>query len=120
MRATKRAASIFLSTATASPPSGPSLPVPPNARVIDGRGKVAIPGLVNTHHHFFQILTRCLPGAQDAKLFDWLTYHYRVWKHLDAAAIAAAARLAMSELLLTGCTTTADHHYLFPGTLPRI
>ncbi len=93
---------------------GAALPVPDGARVIDGRGKVAIPGLINTHHHFFQILTRCLPGAQDAKLFDWLTYHYRVWKYLDAAAIAAAARLAMSELLLTGCTTTADHHYLFP------
>ena len=93
---------------------GPNLPVPPGTRVLDGRGKVALPGLINTHHHFFQILTRCLPGAQDAKLFDWLTYHYAVWQHLDAEGADAAARLAMSELLLTGCTTTADHHYLFP------
>ena len=93
---------------------GPGLRVPAGTRIIECRGKVALPGLVNTHHHFFQILTRCLPAGQNAKLFDWLNYHYRVWKHLDGEAFHAAARLAIAELLLTGCTTTADHLYLFP------
>jgi 8-oxoguanine deaminase len=93
---------------------GTSLPVPDGVHVLDCRGKVALPGLVNGHHHFFQTLTRCLPAAQDSKLFDWLGYHYGVWRHLDAEAMYAAARLATAELLLTGCTTTSDHLYLFP------
>ena len=93
---------------------GTSLPVPLDTRVVDCRGKAALPGLVNTHHHFFQVLTRCLPGAQNAKLFDWLVYHYQVWRHLDAESFYAAARAAIAELLLTGCTTTSDHLYLFP------
>jgi 8-oxoguanine deaminase len=93
---------------------GDNLESPPGARVIDCSGMVAIPGLVNAHHHFFQILTRCLPAAQDAKLFDWLNYHYGVWRHVDAEMVDSASRLAMAELLLTGCTTTSDHHYLFP------
>jgi len=96
---------------------GPRLSAPPGARVVDCSGKVALPGLVNTHHHFFQIMTRCLPGAQNAKLFDWLTYHYPIWRHVRAETVDAAARLAMAELLLTGCTTTSDHHYLFPPGL---
>ncbi|MBI5058189.1 8-oxoguanine deaminase [candidate division KSB1 bacterium] len=93
---------------------GQAIEPPAGAQVIDCRGKVAIPGLINCHHHFFQILTRCLPGAQDAKLFDWLVFHYPVWRHMNPAAFRAANRLAICELLLTGCTTTSDHLYLFP------
>lgn len=93
---------------------GKCLPLPSGAQVLDCRGKVALPGLVNTHHHFFQTLTRCLPAAQNSKLFDWLDYHYGVWRHLDGEAMFAAARLAVAELLLSGCTTTSDHPYLFP------
>ena len=89
---------------------------PPDAdtRVIDCSRHVVIPGLVNTHHHFFQTLTRNLPGAQDAKLFDWLVYHYEVWKHLDERSVRLSTLLACAELLLTGCTCTTDHHYLYP------
>jgi cytosine/adenosine deaminase-related metal-dependent hydrolase len=93
---------------------GPNLTVPEKARTVDCRGKVALPGLINTHHHFFQILTRCLPEGQNEKLFEWLLYHYGVWKYVDAEMVDAATRLALAELLLTGCTTTSDHLYLFP------
>lgn len=85
--------------------------------VIDGSHFVAIPGLVNTHHHFFQALTRCLPGAQDSGLFDWLVFHYPVWKHFDEEMFRASFRLAIAELLLSGCTFTCDHHYLFPSSV---
>ncbi len=77
---------------------------------------VVVPGFVNTHHHFFQTLTRALPDAQDAKLFEWLLYHYEVWKHIDSEAVRASTMLAVGELLKTGCTTTTDHHYLYPRT----
>ncbi|MCX7847969.1 MAG: 8-oxoguanine deaminase [bacterium] len=81
---------------------------------IDCRWAVAVPGMVNTHHHLFQVLTRNLPGGQDAKLFDWLVYHYEIWRGVTPEAEYAAARCGLGELLLTGCTTSADHHYLFP------
>lgn len=93
---------------------GNDLPQADAVRVLDGRGKVVLPGLINTHHHFFQILTRCLPGGQNAALFDWLAFHYPIWKFIDEEGFRAANRAAMGELLLTGCTTTADHLYLFP------
>lgn len=86
-------------------------------QIIDGSGLVAIPGLVNTHHHFFQSLTRCLPGAQECGLFDWLTYHYPIWKHIDEPMMRAGFRVAMAELLLSGCTTSCDHLYLFPQAI---
>ncbi len=82
--------------------------------IIDGRGKIVIPGLINTHHHFYQTLTRNLPSVQDAKLFDWLKYLYNVWKHIDEEAIDVSTMVAAGELLLTGCTTTSDHLYLYP------
>lgn len=92
--------------------------------VLDASRLVVVPGFVNTHHHFFQTLTRALPSAQDAKLFDWLVYHYDVWKHIDEEAVRASTMLAVGELLKTGCTTTTDHHYLYPrgfgGDLPAI
>ncbi len=87
------------------------------AVVFDCSTCVVIPGLVNTHHHFYQVLTRNLPRAQNAKLFPWLVYHYDVWKHIDAEAVYNSTLAACGELLKTGCTCTTDHHYLYPAGL---
>src|SRR5262245_36766524 len=89
-------------------------------RSIDARGKVVLPGLVNTHHHLPQTLTRNLPAVQEAPLFRWLTALYDVWRGADADAVDAAARVGLAELLLTGCTTTTDHLYLFPRGEERL
>src|ERR1700732_4322213 len=78
---------------------------------------VVLPGLINTHHHFYQTLTRALPAALDRELFPWLTALYPVWARLTPEALNLAVTVAMSELLLSGCTTTTDHHYLFPAGL---
>jgi len=86
-----------------------------DCRVIDCSRDVVVPGFVNTHHHFYQTLTRNLPKVQDAKLFDWLTYLYGVWRHIDVEAVTVSSTLAIAELLRTGCTTTTDHHYLYPA-----
>ena len=83
-------------------------------RIIDCSDCVVIPGLVNTHHHFYQTLTRNLPAVQNAKLFDWLIYLYDIWKNIDEEAVYYSSLLAMGELLKTGCTLTTDHHYVFP------
>ena len=80
--------------------------------VVDGRGTVALPGLVNTHHHLYQTLTRV--RAQDQGLFGWLTELYPVWAGVDAEWERAAAGVGLTELALSGCTTTTDHHYVFP------
>ncbi len=93
---------------------GVGLAAPPGAEVLDCRGTVVLPGLVNTHHHLFQTATRATPVAQDEKLFEWLVNHYPIWAHHDGESVAAAARVGLAELLLTGCTSAADHHYLFP------
>lgn len=85
-----------------------------NTRVIDASDCVVTPGLVNTHHHFYQTLTRNLPAVQDAKLFNWLVYLYEVWKNLDEDAIKYSSLLAMAELMKTGCTLSTDHHYVYP------
>jgi 8-oxoguanine deaminase len=87
------------------------------AQVLDARGCVVIPGMINTHHHLCQTLTRATPGAQDAKLFDWLVYHYSVWRHLTPEYAALGATVGLGELLLTGCTTSTDHTYLYPRGL---
>ncbi len=84
------------------------------AQVLDARGCVVIPGMINTHHHLCQTLTRATPAAQDAKLFDWLVYHYGVWRHLTPEYAALGAQVGLGELLLTGCTTSTDHTYLYP------
>ena len=89
----------------------------PLEREIEGSTLVVIPGLVNTHHHFYQTLTRNLPAVQNAELFDWLVYLYEVWKHLDAEAVYYGSLLAMGELLKTGTTTSTDHHYLYPRSV---
>ena len=83
-------------------------------RMIDCSTHVVVPGFVNTHHHFYQTLTRNLPEVQNAKLFDWLLYLYEIWKHLDEEAVYYSSLLAIGELLKTGCTTTTDHHYVYP------
>ncbi len=82
-------------------------------RVIDARSMAVLPGFVNTHHHFYQTLTRAFPGAVDAELFDWLRTLYPIWARIDREGVRAAATIAMAELALSGCTTTSDHHYLF-------
>lgn len=83
-------------------------------RFVDARGKIALPGFVNTHHHLPQTLTRNVPRVQEAPLFRWLVELYEVWRGIDTAAVEAAAQVGLGELLLTGCTTTTDHLYLFP------
>lgn len=82
--------------------------------VIDASDQVVLPGLVNTHHHFFQTLTRVLPAAQDAELFDWLRALYPVWGRLTPEMAFDSTQVAAAELLLSGCTTSSDHLYLFP------
>jgi cytosine/adenosine deaminase-related metal-dependent hydrolase len=84
------------------------------AEVIQGTGYVVTPGLVNTHHHLYQSLTRCLPAAQNDRLFDWLRKLYEQWRRLDYRAVNLAAKVSIAELLLHGCTTTSDHFYMFP------
>jgi cytosine/adenosine deaminase-related metal-dependent hydrolase len=85
------------------------------AEVIDMRGHVVMPGLVNTHHHMYQSLTRAVPAAQDAELFGWLTNLYMLWSHLTPEMIRVSTQTAMAELMLSGCTTTSDHLYLYPN-----
>ena len=99
---------------------GASADLPPSAdEVLDATDQVVTPGLVNTHHHFFQTLTRALPAAQDATLFDWLSALYPVWARLTPEMLRVSTQLALAELMLSGCTTSSDHLYLFPngGTL---
>ncbi|MFG3616892.1 8-oxoguanine deaminase [Nocardia sp. NPDC047654] len=84
----------------------------PDARRIDGRGCLLTPGLVNTHHHLYQWITRGL--ATDHTLFEWLTTLYPVWAGIDEDAVGVAATGALAALARTGCTTTTDHHYVFP------
>src|SRR5438094_575562 len=81
--------------------------------VVDGRGLVAIPGLVNTHHHLYQTLTRV--RAQQGGLFDWLRELYPTWAAIDAEWERTAAEVGLAELALSGCSTTTDHHYVFPA-----
>jgi 8-oxoguanine deaminase len=82
--------------------------------VIDCSHMVVVPGFVNTHHHFYQTLTRNVKAVQNAKLFQWLVYLYDVWKRIDAEAVYYSTLVAVGELLKTGCTCTTDHHYLYP------
>ncbi|MGB9862175.1 MAG: amidohydrolase family protein, partial [Candidatus Bipolaricaulaceae bacterium] len=90
------------------PPAGPF------DEVIDGRDKVMLPGMVNTHHHLYQTLFRAVPGAQDKKLFDWLVFLYERWRGIDEEAVYVSTVVGLMELLLSGCTLSTDHLYLFP------
>jgi 8-oxoguanine deaminase len=95
---------------------GPTEELPSTADVVlDLRGQIVLPGLVNTHHHLNQTLTRAFPGAQDAALFDWLTAQYPAWTRIDAEASRVSTLVGLAELLLSGCTTAFDHTYLYKG-----
>jgi 8-oxoguanine deaminase len=83
--------------------------------VIDARGKIVLPGLINTHHHLYQTLTRAVPAAQNAVLFDWLKTLYPIWAGLTAEAVYVSALVGMAELIHSGCTTASDHLYIFPN-----
>lgn len=83
--------------------------------VIDATGMVIYPGLINTHHHLYQIFTRNLPQVQNLELFDWLLTLYEIWKKIDSDVILNTSLVGMGELLKNGCTTCFDHHYVFPN-----
>jgi 8-oxoguanine deaminase len=87
--------------------------------VFEAADHVVLPGLINTHHHFYQTLTRAFPPALDRELFPWLEALYPVWARMTPEALDAAVTVAMAELLLSGCTTTTDHHYVFPAGLEQ-
>ena len=84
-------------------------------QVLDLSGHIVLPGLVNTHHHFYQTLTRVVPEAQDANLFHWLKTLYPIWARLKPEDIRISTKTALAELALSGCTTASDHLYLFPN-----
>ncbi len=90
-------------------------PAKPVDETIDASQSVVLPGLINTHHHYYQTLTRACPHALDKALFPWLKSLYPVWAGLDLEMVEVATELASAELLLSGCTTSSDHHYLFPS-----
>ena len=95
---------------------GPSRELPETAdEVLDLRDHIVLPGLVNTHHHFYQTLTRAVPEAQNANLFQWLTTLYPIWARLTPEDICISTQTALAELALSGCSTASDHLYLFPN-----
>jgi cytosine/adenosine deaminase-related metal-dependent hydrolase len=95
---------------------GPTMDLPDSAdRIIEARGRVVLPGLINTHHHLYQTLTRVVPAAQNANLFDWLKILYPIWAGLTGEAVFVSALVGMAELMLSGCTTASDHLYIFPN-----
>ena len=83
--------------------------------VLDLRGHIVVPGLINTHHHMYQSLTRAIPAAQDGELFEWLRALYPIWARLPPEMIQVSTATAMAELILSGCTTTMDHLYIYPN-----
>ncbi len=95
---------------------GPTASLPDQAdEVLDGSGHIVLPGLVNTHHHFYQTLTRVVPEAQDVNLFHWLKTLYPIWARMGPEEIRVSTKTALAELALSGCTTALDHLYLFPN-----
>jgi 8-oxoguanine deaminase len=94
---------------------GPTAELPTEAdRVINARGMIVLPGLINTHHHLYQTLTRAVPAAQDATLFRWLKTLYPIWARMTPEAIYTSALVGLAELMLSGCTTASDHLYIYP------
>ena len=87
----------------------------PVDEVIDTRKHVVIPGMVNTHHHMVQCLTRAIPRVQNAELFSWLKGLYPIWLGLTPEMVRVSTQVAMAELLLSGCTTSSDHLYIYPN-----
>ncbi|HET9999382.1 MAG TPA: 8-oxoguanine deaminase [Ktedonobacteraceae bacterium] len=95
---------------------GPTQQLPQNADyTFDAQGMIILPGLVNTHHHFYQTLTRNLPAAQNANLFNWLRTLYPIWAGMTPEAISVSTKIALAELMLSGCTTASDHTYMWPN-----
>ena len=94
---------------------GENLLVPAGAEIVDGQNAIVTPGLVNTHHHLYQSLTRAVPGGQDALLFGWLQTLYPIWAGFGPEEMRVSAMLGLSELALSGCTMSSDHLYLFPN-----
>lgn len=95
---------------------GPNHDLPGTAdEVLDLTGHIVVPGLINTHHHFYQTLTRAVPDAQNANLFNWLKTLYPIWGRMTAADIRVSTQVALAELALSGCTTASDHLYIFPN-----
>ncbi|MGA8649208.1 MAG: amidohydrolase family protein, partial [Xanthobacteraceae bacterium] len=92
-------------------------PRAPAVTTFDAGAHVVLPGLINTHHHFYQTLTRAVPVALDRELFPWLEALYPIWARLTPESVDLATTLAMAELMLSGCTLTTDHHYVFPKGL---
>jgi len=94
---------------------GENFSVPAGAEIVDAQNAVITPGLVNTHHHLYQSLTRAVPGGQDALLFGWLQTLYPIWAGFGPEEMRVSAMLGLSELALSGCTMSSDHLYLFPN-----
>jgi 8-oxoguanine deaminase len=95
---------------------GPTHELPKSAdQVLHLNDHIILPGLVNTHHHFYQTLTRAVPGAQNANLFNWLKTLYPIWARMRSEDIFISTQTALAELALSGCTTASDHLYLFPN-----
>ncbi len=95
---------------------GPAAELPHTADdVVDARGHLVTPGLINTHHHMFQSLTRAIPAVQDAELFGWLRGLYPIWAGLTPEMVRVSTQVAMAELLLSGCSTSSDHLYIYPN-----
>ena len=94
---------------------GKNLSISAGAEIVDARNAVVTPGLVNTHHHLYQSLTRAVPGGQDALLFGWLHTLYPIWAGFGPEEMRVSAMLGLSELALSGCTMSSDHLYLFPN-----
>ncbi|MCD4685173.1 MAG: 8-oxoguanine deaminase [Anaerolineae bacterium] len=95
---------------------GPTAELPATAdEVLDLNGHVVLPGLVNTHHHMYQTLTRVIPDGQNKELFGWLRALYPIWAGLTGEAVYVSAKLAAAELIFSGCTTSSDHLYIFPN-----
>jgi len=95
---------------------GPTQALPESAdEILDLTDHILFPGLVNTHHHFYQTLTRAVPAAQNANLFNWLKTLYPIWARLTPQAVRISTQTALAELALSGCTTASDHLYIFPN-----
>lgn len=106
---------IFIEDRKISAIGGSDDPCPDATRVYDMSGHVVMPGMVNTHHHMYQSLTRVVPQAQDVSLFQWLKTLYPIWSRITPEMIRISACTAMAELMKSGCTTSSDHLYLFPN-----
>ncbi|HEX5275550.1 MAG TPA: 8-oxoguanine deaminase [Candidatus Rubrimentiphilum sp.] len=108
-------ASIFVRDNVVEAIDAAGAPPRPADATIDCSRMVLLPGLVNTHHHFYQTLTRSVPGTQDVKLFDWLQTLYPMWGRFTPEAIRVSTQIAIAELLLSGCTASMDHTYIWPN-----